>query len=518
MAKNVLKIAAAFVISAVVWYGLIWFLYNDSQSALASLVSVFGIDPFSSMAAAVAFMALPSALLFATLVQLFLNRLWMPFFTAEAVLYVLALLVVVFGKSQGIQEWNINPADIFSQVVQYPSSVLLNIALFVPMGLLAHCRIKETSKAMLVALVAILAIEVLQYIFALGIADIVDVILNMMGFAIGYLSTQLVYDQGARLAPIEDTRLHRLVRRMPSHHDGSSRLSRRSTIALAVLICVACFGFVLVYTFYDYDSYVEWDDTPQATEDEVFSALPLEDEASIDVDQARESVAVFSFGDATSTNGWLSTTEDGFLCAKGVVSETYSWLTEDGEACYAVTLATEEAVGDVSVAHALPLVITQDSQILLDGEAIDVRDESALEDAADLISLCTVDATFSLQDGWLRIEEAEFDSAVDAPTPDAGISYATYSEELAATRAEGDRGVDFKNNEPTELEAYIDAYSEMEDGDSFITVRVNDLLGSALISHSFSVACDEQPATFGDDMEPSAITVMLDSDGLRLVE
>lgn len=515
--NNILKIAAAFILSVLAWFGIIDLLYNDSYSALASLFATLGIDPFSGALTAYASIAFACILLFMTLAQLFLNRFWMPFFIAEAILYIVTLLIVVLAKSQGIQEWNLDPTDILAQVSLYPTSVLLNITIFIPMGLIIHCRIKNTGKALLSALVGVLAIELLQYVFALGIADIVDVILNMMGFTIGYLSTQLAYDQGIRLSRIESTPFHHLVRTTPNHHNEAHALSRRSAIALIALIGIACFGFVLAYTFYDYDSYVEWDDSPQPTEDAILSTLPLA-KNSMNVDRVHAELATFTFGDVSSSNDWLATTSDGFLSTEGVVTETYDWLTIDGETRYAITLAIEETVGNTAVAHALPLVITQDSRISLDGEKLDAANKAALSKAIDSIALCTGDVAFSLQDGWLRVERATFHNAIDVPTPDASIPYASYSQELEEVRDESGHDVIFQENKVTNLEAYADAYTEMENESPYLTIRINDCLGSALISHSLNITCSAQPETYADGMEPSVLPVTLSAQALRLIE
>lgn len=517
MVKDVLKIAAAGIVSVLMWLGLVHLLYNDSYSSLASLFTAVGIDPFSGEPTALICLAVACALLFATLAQLFLNRLWMPFFMVEAILYVVVLLVVVFAKSQGIQEWNIDPTDILSQIAVYPTSVLLNIAIFIPMGPIVHCRIKHTGKAMLVALLGILAIELVQYLLALGIADIVDAILNMAGFAVGYLSTQLVCNQGVRLARMEAAPFCRFVKSASAAGAGLSAAAKRSAVALASLVVVVCLGFVLAYTLYDYDESVEWDDSPQPTEDAVLSTLPLSS-GSMDADRARAEIAALTFGDASSSSDWLGSTKNGLLCAEGVVAETDQWLTETGEVCYAVTLAVAEDVGDVVVGHALPLVITKDSEIVLDGEPLGPTDDATLEEALDTIALSSGEVTFSTQDGWLRVERAVFDSAGADLVVDVHIPYGTYAEELEATSGTSNRSLVVPEEKATSIKVHVDSYAEAEDGSSFLTVRANDLLGSALISHSFSVACDSRADAYFNGVEPSAFTAMLDSQGLRLVE
>lgn len=67
------------------------------------------------------------------------------------------------------------------------TDLLGNIGLFVPLPffLLVFFRIKDTWKALLVAAVISSGVEITQYIFRIGIADIDDIILNITGAIIG---------------------------------------------------------------------------------------------------------------------------------------------------------------------------------------------------------------------------------------------------------------------------------------------------------------------------------------------
>lgn len=62
-----------------------------------------------------------------------------------------------------------------------------NVVLFIPLSfiLILICRISGTKVIVLAALLLSVAIEVIQYTFSLGVADIDDVILNAAGAFIG---------------------------------------------------------------------------------------------------------------------------------------------------------------------------------------------------------------------------------------------------------------------------------------------------------------------------------------------
>jgi glycopeptide antibiotics resistance protein len=67
-------------------------------------------------------------------------------------------------------------------------NLLANIAVFIPMGLLLPNFLKRFIfiKSMSLCLAIIIAIETIQFIACLGVADIDDVIVNMSGCLIGF--------------------------------------------------------------------------------------------------------------------------------------------------------------------------------------------------------------------------------------------------------------------------------------------------------------------------------------------
>jgi len=64
-----------------------------------------------------------------------------------------------------------------------------NVIMFVPLGFFIPCVFRKTDTflcSMLYALLAIVCIEIIQLVTLLGSLDVDDVILNMIGVAIGY--------------------------------------------------------------------------------------------------------------------------------------------------------------------------------------------------------------------------------------------------------------------------------------------------------------------------------------------
>ncbi len=71
--------------------------------------------------------------------------------------------------------------------VLFLGNFLGNILLFVPYAfiLMWVCRISSTRKVILVGCLTSILLEIIQYVYHLGVADIDDVLLNTLGTALG---------------------------------------------------------------------------------------------------------------------------------------------------------------------------------------------------------------------------------------------------------------------------------------------------------------------------------------------
>lgn len=67
-----------------------------------------------------------------------------------------------------------------------------NLVLFVPLGLLAYQLLRDIRRTALLGFGISLTIEVLQYIFALGISDTDDLLLNTAGTVVGAIVARLL--------------------------------------------------------------------------------------------------------------------------------------------------------------------------------------------------------------------------------------------------------------------------------------------------------------------------------------
>ncbi len=109
------------------------------------------------------------------------------------VLYLLALLWLVLFKTSldipsvfavHIQKINLVP---FAGITQDYRGMIDNIVVFIPLGLLVAANFTHVRFRHKLAAIAALsiAVEVVQFVFAIGVTDITDVITNVTGGYIG---------------------------------------------------------------------------------------------------------------------------------------------------------------------------------------------------------------------------------------------------------------------------------------------------------------------------------------------
>lgn len=125
--------------------------------------------------------------------------------------YGLILLWIVLLKASSIAELkylpcerslNLIPFHYDTEVSAHWNEVLLNVAVFVPLGLYFGMLGVRAWKAILIGFAASLLLEALQYVFAIGAADVTDLITNTAGTALGaclYLLLRRVFKRTDRL-------------------------------------------------------------------------------------------------------------------------------------------------------------------------------------------------------------------------------------------------------------------------------------------------------------------------------
>lgn len=104
------------------------------------------------------------------------------------IIYFVALFFLLFLKNIGMQGLTLNPFS-FVQELYWGSHFvpIMNLLMFIPLGLLFKPRISN----LLLSLIALFGVESIQYFAHLGVFDLGDIVLNMLGILIGTSLTQL---------------------------------------------------------------------------------------------------------------------------------------------------------------------------------------------------------------------------------------------------------------------------------------------------------------------------------------
>ncbi|WP_304856478.1 VanZ family protein [Adlercreutzia caecimuris] len=269
MPGKVMRVCVSAIVAIAWWLSLAWVLGGQAFSSVDMLLRPFGLDDFTGAIMLVAEVASSVVLLFACY-QLISNRLNVAFWRVLAAAYGVCLFAVVMLKSVGVREVNFNMVDLLPQLIEYPASVVVNFLLFVPVGALVGWRFRRPLIALPLGLLGIAAVEVVQYALGLGIADVVDVVVDFAGLCLGYLVADVLRLAGVGLnGDGAHVRFARSAPREGAVRAAGMRLGLAAAAAVAVAVTI---GVALAH--YDYDPYAFMDGMTQ----EEFEAAMMDGE------------------------------------------------------------------------------------------------------------------------------------------------------------------------------------------------------------------------------------------------
>lgn len=108
------------------------------------------------------------------------------------VLFDAALSVDALRVLFGNRAINLIPFHFQDDIAAQSSQVLMNILLFIPFGLYLKMMNLSAGKALAYGAAVSAVLECLQYALGVGVADITDLIANIMGTAVGVCCFELV--------------------------------------------------------------------------------------------------------------------------------------------------------------------------------------------------------------------------------------------------------------------------------------------------------------------------------------
>ena len=100
-------------------------------------------------------------------------------------MYLFLLFVVLFTKAPEYHQVSWALFDFISSDKKVLMEALLNLGYFIPLGALYAMKASYVEFT-IIALLTILGIETIQYVFYIGTFALSDILLNYIGCAIGY--------------------------------------------------------------------------------------------------------------------------------------------------------------------------------------------------------------------------------------------------------------------------------------------------------------------------------------------
>ena len=365
----------------------------------------------------------------------------------------------------------------------------------------------------------------MQYVLHLGIFDVVDIVVDMLGFSVGYLALSILSDIGFCIVLDSDKKHARIDCPQKKEREAGKEIKEegRSLKSTAILVSTFVGVFVLVlaigFVFYDYREYVA--PLPMTTTtDETLNKLPLKAHTPDEIDSLVENMTFFKVNGQQSSADWIETDGMGKFKANGGIASYDTWLDESGTQFFGISLGVRENLNGVTVTHGLPLIVVPQTKVFLSGKQLDLIDLT--DDLLSEYFRYGVEAEFSLQEGWFKVESLTFTPYKD----DQEVPYVWFDfyKLTETTRGIKEPQKDFLfevySDRRTLIEGYIDIVHENVDSDNYFTVRLNSKIGDALVCHTVEVYFEDKvPDGFIDKMSAgsSPVTSEVYVEGGRIV-
>lgn len=480
--KARLAFAAVLGVGAAVF--VYWTAYNGAFASAAALVSYSG----RGTAAVFGLLALlAGAWVFLLLAQVFCNYYVFSVDRVLAVTYVAAVLWVILGKSVGIKEVNWEITDLFAQVRYFPAGLFLNMAMFVPLGLLIRIKTSSAPKALVLASVTSAILEAVQYAFALGIADVCDVAANVFGVMVGFFVVDAVMGRG-----------YRFKRTSPStaafvHAKHACPASRGNLVVLSAL-GAAVLAFAAGVALYPVKPLSP---VPVAYKSEDPLLLKLE-ESSTATTNALEALPARIAGQERRV-GIAEVTQEGLALSGAAVGWSF-WLTDSGDLAGGLSVLEVAGTGDITVSTAVPVVVTPATRITLGDRALSIEE---LREALYSNQAYRVSATATKEGSWLKAAELELLSSdpVSPETPVVTFDWSDYSS-LVGKKPSRDTWLDLSECGTDSVAGYLASTTSFDNrANDYATIAVVDNASGVPVLHGVNAGLGHDVEDWGRNSE-----------------
>ena len=170
------------ILLGIVSFGLSYWFYRGHLEQYVHYIAHYGF--YFQVLLNIVIIVLLSYVIYAFLKLLLTRKL------KKQTLFLLYLIyfIALFLKNIGLQGLSLNPLS-FARELYWGSHFvpIMNLLMFIPLGLLFPSRLSN----LLLCLITLFSIESIQYFGHMGIFDLGDIVLNMLGILIGNAIHQL---------------------------------------------------------------------------------------------------------------------------------------------------------------------------------------------------------------------------------------------------------------------------------------------------------------------------------------
>lgn len=487
--KRAIRLIVALTAGVAVFFGVLLLLNTQAYSGMIGLL---GPGVLSSsmpmMLVSLLFAVFAAALVYQTLN----NRVYLAFTRVAFGVYLAGLLFAILGKSVGIRGINLNLADVVATVQVYPGMLLLNIALFVPLGWYLCRRFGSIARAALVALAVSFVLEVLQYVFELGLTDIVDVCANTLGGCMGGLA----WACAEPFLNVESDERYGQCYAF-SVPQAAGRRTKRSAVGLgAVVVALTAFCSLAA------------------------AASPPVDQSSnnqILVDENADP-ALVALAQELDTGTDLSASTP--LAVSGVLVQDERWETEGGITFTTLVVVSEQpdaTVPSVRVGTSYPIMVGPSATLSFGGEQVD---EDGLYKAFMDGGMLSVSCELVPYGGCFVATKVDA-APCENPDPDAPLAYFNFNiySDLYLGDIECPTFMTWSDDQKrVELRGYVGSTMEAEDLEYYATICGLDEVNGVPVLHAVNASYDLPPSEDGEPNDPETYRAVLGDDGaLHLV-
>lgn len=415
--------------------------------------------------------------------------------------YALALGSVVLLKSPGIREVNLDFGSLGIQVSEGPAAVWGNVLLFVPLGAILAGRLRGFWRPILAAALISFLFEMVQFVAALGIADVVDLACNVCGSMGGVVLCRL-FGQHLEVAPDSGGHWLLLLRRT-----GDSGFESKIKLTLVCGVTTGLVVFLAALTVMGGGG-AKPNTTVRYIEDPVLSQLPR------GVSAEAHPVSTAQVDGIQALGPFEGSLEGDVLSLAGaVIVQCEQWKSATGDLCLGMLAYFKDECEDIALGHGVPVVVLSESKGLDESggsvslEKIYERYRSAGPFAADL--------TVRLQDGWMQVEKIRITGKVnlDPLDPVPFLSWDDYAD-LRDAESCAKPWLSVGGSSTTSLRGFVMGTAEFqEEGVWFATCAVKDDLRGCPIIHMVNADIDSTPRDWGTPSAPVGLTLRDEDSG-----